>query len=358
MAAFTSQEMADMHLIYGEARGNGMEAQRLYQERFPNRRHPHHATFASIHQRLRDSGTFQVDRHDTGRERTVRTPGFEEQVLEMVAQDPTTSTRAVGRAMGVAHSTVWEVWHEDLLYPFHLRKVQAMGAADFPLRVQFANWFQERQAIDPLFSSRVLYTDEACFTRDGCFNSRNSHVWSEDNPRETHQRGYQQRFSVNVWCGIVHDHIIGPHIFPDRLTGHLYREFLEDTLPLLLEDVPLNIRHGMWYMHDGAPPHFSREARDYLDTAFPGLWIGNGGPIRWPPRSPDLNPLDFFLWGHVKNTVFATPVLTQENLVARVHAACNSVRDIPDVFQRVRASMLHRCNLCIEVEGRHFEQLL
>ena len=35
--------------------------------------------------------------------------------------------------------------------------------------------------------------------------------------------------------------------------------------------------------------------------------IGQGGPVPWPARSPDLNPLDFWLWGHLKAMVYAAP---------------------------------------------------
>jgi hypothetical protein len=37
--------------------------------------------------------------------------------------------------------------------------------------------------------------------------------------------------------------------------------------------------------------------REYLNTHFPGRWIGKTAPIAWPPRSPDLTPLYFFLTG-------------------------------------------------------------
>jgi hypothetical protein len=53
-------------------------------------------------------------------------------------------------------------------------------------------------------------------------------------------------------------------------------------------------------MHDGAPPHFSIAVREFLDNMYPARWIGWGGPIVWPRRSPDLNPVDFHLWGHEK----------------------------------------------------------
>jgi hypothetical protein len=42
-----------------------------------------------------------------------------------------------------------------------------------------------------------------------------------------------------------------------------------------------------------------------------GRWIGRGGPIAWPPRSPDLTPLDIFLWGYVKNTVYQVKINDQ-----------------------------------------------
>ena len=47
-------------------------------------------------------------------------------------------------------------------------------------------------------------------------------------------------------------------------------------------------------MHDGAPTHFSRVVREYLNVRLREKWIGRGGPIQWPARSLDLNPLDFF----------------------------------------------------------------
>jgi hypothetical protein len=55
----------------------------------------------------------------------------------------------------------------------------------------------------------------------------------------------------------------------------------------------------------GAPVHFVHIVHDYLNVNFPGRWVGRGGPIAWPPRSPDLTPLDVFLWGSVKDQVAA-----------------------------------------------------
>jgi hypothetical protein len=53
-------------------------------------------------------------------------------------------------------------------------------------------------------------------------------------------------------------------------------------------------RARMWYMHDGAPAHFSRAVRDVLSNTYQYWRIGRGGPTAWPPLAPDLSPLDFY----------------------------------------------------------------
>ena len=47
-------------------------------------------------------------------------------------------------------------------------------------------------------------------------------------------------------------------------------------------------------------------------------WIGHQGPTKWPAHSPDLNPLDFYLWGHLKAIVYSTPIHNMEILRQRI----------------------------------------
>jgi hypothetical protein len=43
--------------------------------------------------------------------------------------------------------------------------------------------------------------------------------------------------------------------------------------------VPVNERFRLWFQQDGAPPHFSRTAREELTLQFGENWIGRDGPI-------------------------------------------------------------------------------
>jgi len=54
----------------------------------------------------------------------------------------------------------------------------------------------------------------------------------------------------------------------------------------------------MRFHQDDASAHYDQRVREYLNKVFPAKrWLGRGEAILWLPRSPDLNPLDFFLWG-------------------------------------------------------------
>ena len=75
------------HDVLRAAGGDGRRALRMYQERFPIRNHPHHTMFARLYQRLREAGYLRP-RCIGGRPRQTRTPGFEEEVLERVGNDP------------------------------------------------------------------------------------------------------------------------------------------------------------------------------------------------------------------------------------------------------------------------------
>ncbi|GLV46683.1 hypothetical protein CBL_21321, partial [Carabus blaptoides fortunei] len=133
------------------------------------------------------------------------------------------------------------------------------------------------------------------------FNRNNHCRWLEANNNQYRTTNFQQRFGVNVWVGIL-DKKVMYHIFEENLSGPVYLNFLQNELEELLEELPLNVLNNYrYFQQDGAPPHNAQICVDYLNTTKPNFWIGTNGPIKWPARSPDLTPLDFFLWPYVKD---------------------------------------------------------
>ena len=223
MERFTNAELADMHLMYGAAAGNASRAAQLYRERFPNREVPGHRFFTNLHRRLRETGSFRVNRLETGRPRN----NHQEEIIQHFEEHPRDSTRSAAQILGISsNALVWRVLHEHHLHPYHFQRVQSLLPADHGPRLQYARWFLDKEATDSNFSKKVLFTDEACFTRGGVFNQHNNHHWSANNPHNIHIHSYQHRFSVNVWAGIVDDHLIGPYLLLTALTGPSYKIFL------------------------------------------------------------------------------------------------------------------------------------
>ena len=111
------------------------------------------------------------------------------------------------------------------------------------------------------------------------------------------------------------------------------------------------------FQQDGASPHYSLIVREYLDQTFPDRWCGRGsggqGWREWPARSPDLTPLDFFLWGYVKNLVYQVKIRDVNHLKARITDAIGTVT--PAMLGRVWGELEFRLDLCRAINGSHIE---
>lgn len=113
-----------------------------------------------------------------------------------------------------------------------------------------------------------------------------------------------------------------------------------------------------YFMQDGAPAHYARIVRDFLNEIWPNCWIGRGSSFfEWAPRSPDLNPLDFFFWGYAKQEVYKPPRPANiDSLIDRIHEVCRMV-ETKACLENVYNNFMDRLNLCLFVEGQHFEQM-
>lgn len=80
------------------------------------------------------------------------------------------------------------------------------------------------------------------------------------------------------------------------------------------------------------------------------------GPTAWPPRSPDLTSMDFFLWGFVKSDVYKVEPTTREDMMERICQCFNRIN--VDMLYNVRRSFIKRLQCCVHQNGGHFEQLL
>lgn len=353
---FTNNEMRDMICVYAQANFCGRRARRTYLRLYPNRAPPNHQTFKSIYDRLGETGEFRPKRN-IGRPKII-TADQEDEILIQVAENPEVSTRRLAAATGISQSSIFRILKKENLRPFHFTPVQNLLARDLPARVEFSEFLRNEQRANRNFLENILFTDEATFTRRGVFNWRNSHYWDVENPHLPKESHFQQEFKINVWCGIVGDRLLGPYELPPNLNGNSYLNFLQTELFDEMETWPLNIIRNVWFMQDGAPAHYSREVRNYLNLQFPHRWIGRGSEFRWPARSPDFNPMDYYFWGHMKTLVYSQAINNRQELWHQIQNASQYIRNQPNIFFKVRHSLSKRIRKCIDVDGGHFEHLL
>ncbi|GFT78424.1 uncharacterized protein TNCV_982001 [Trichonephila clavipes] len=82
----------------------------------------------------------------------------------------------------------------------------------------------------------------------------------------------------------------------------------------------------LWFQQDGATCHTARATIDLLKDTFGDRLISRFGPVNWPPRSCDLTPLDYFLWGYVKSLVYADKPQTPDHLQDNIRRVMADIR--------------------------------
>ena len=98
---------------------------------------------------------------------------------------------------------------------------------------------------------------------------------------------------VTEGVGLSCEGVVGPDILHRTVDQHVYQDVLTGTaIPHIRQ-----MNENVYFQQDGAPPHYALTVRALLDKEFPNKWIGRRGPIEWPPRSPDLTPIDFLFLG-------------------------------------------------------------
>ena len=92
---------------------------------------------------------------------------------------------------------------------------------------------------------------------------------------------------------------------------------------------------------------------NFLEEIFADRIISTG---LWPSRSPDLSPLDFWLWTELKEKVYRNNPKTLEDLQRFITVEINNIT--PALLQRTFNNLIKRVTKCREVNGLRFEDLL
>lgn len=279
-------------------------------------------------------------------------------VRDVFVRSPGKSTRSASLELQIPQPTVWKILRKRLkMTPYKLQLVQSLNDNDKVVRKNFCQEMQHCLENDDTLFNRLIFSDECTFHISGKVNRHNVRVWGTENPRETVQH-IRDSPKVNVFCALSCEKVYGPFFFQEpSVTGRIYLDMLTEWLmPQLHED-----SCNFIFVQDGAPPHWYSDVRGYLDEHLPRRWIGRASEENvvfqpWPPRSPDLTPCDFFLWGYVKDRVFVPPLPVDiDDLKQRITNALATVNR--EMLSRVWSEFDYRVDICRVANGAHIEHL-
>ncbi|GFT96668.1 putative transposable element [Trichonephila clavipes] len=193
----------------------------------------------------------------------------------------------------------------------------AIHQNDHQARSRFVEWAQNEITVVPEFHKRILFSDEAHFWLKGYVNKQNCRIWSEVNPQMYVETPLHPE-KLTVWCALW--------------AGEL------------------------WFQQDGATCHTARATIDFLKYTFGDRLYSRFGPVNWPPRSCDLTPLDYFLWGYVKSLVYADKPQTLDHLEDNIRRVIGDIR--PQMLEKVIENWTSRLDYIRASRGSHMPEIL
>ncbi|GFX44176.1 DUF4817 domain-containing protein [Trichonephila clavipes] len=112
----------------------------------------------------------------------------------------------------------------------------------------------------------------------------------------------------------------------------------------------------LWFQQDGATCHIVRTTIDLLKDTFDDRLISRFGPVNWPPRSCDLTPLDYFLWGYVKSLVYADKPQTLDHMEDNIRRVIADIR--PQMLEKVIENWTSRLDYIQASRSSHMPEII
>ena len=277
-----------------------------------------------------------------------------DRVREFFNDDDTISVRVASRALGLSKSMIWRILRKVLKWKsYREREVQPLTDEHRAKRRVFC---RKMKGMGEGFPRQVIFSDEKWFSLVPHPNRQNTRIWAPCQPNKTNECRVQGASKVMAWVGVVGNKVLPVHWFEEKkgVNGEAYLSLLKDKVWPAVRSVAN--RKNLYFQQDGATPHTTNQVMEFLHNKFHGRVISRKADFEWPPKSPDLNPLDYWFWGHCEAEVLRTKPTTLDELKEEVEAFCETVSG--DVVEKSIMNIVKRIKYCAAEKGGHFEHKL
>lgn len=295
------------------------------------------------------SGDAARKTHDRSMSRK-RSQNFIKRLEELVEEDPSQSTRTLAAKLNIGTTTIRRALEEDLRCKSYRLMVRQMLSDKMKAkRVERCSLLLT--SLKGSAAGRIrLFSDEKIFCLDAKVNRQNDR-WIAQDPEDVPVIGRTKHSaSVHVLMVISSEgHVMQPHFFQkgQNVTADVYLNVLKNVVKPWIIEVAGDRPYV--FQQDGAPAHTSHRVQNWLDDNVDMFWFKEF----WPPSSPDLNPLDYYLWSVLERESNKRSHNTVESLRAAIkEAAANIPADhVVNACRRFRP----RLEAVIEADGGWIE---
>lgn len=325
---------------------NNMGARKIIQM-FPNKNWKL-STVSYFLKHYRENGTVQI-KGGRGRKRSGRSQVNIQRVRQIVENNnpsDVTSARKISRITTIKRTTVQRILKSDLnlkVYKkVYCQKLTIENKRRRKIRCQqLLRRFRSREDI-----SKIWFSDEKVFFLRQPKNTQNNRVYSTAaKKREVPLERLlipRAHFAESVMVSLgVSKSGKTSVIFIDKNVKINSEVYQQHVLANLLYEIE-NIDDTYCFQQDGAPSHTSRSTIRYLQENCPEFIE----PELWPPNSPDLNPVDYSIWGILESMVYTNYNITTIDELKRRIVYCW------DMFSQ------HIINNCIDQWRRRLQAVV
>jgi transposase len=261
--------------------------------------------------------------YSPGRPRIARTKGNIQKVKSRLQRKKRVSSRKLANELGISRRSVQRILQSDLGCRPYKKIIEPFLTDDHKIkRKKFANWirtnFKKEQTM------KILFSDEKMFDIDGVYNAQNDRVWAVDRAEADKNGAIQPKrkfpAKVMVWLGVCSEGVTPLVILDEGTINH--DRYIREVLPVALKYGNKVFGDDWVYQQDGAKPHIHKLTQQWCSDNFPSFINKD----RWPPNSPDLNPLDYSIWDELVHAMNWSKIISKKTLIEELKRSVKKIR--------------------------------
>ena len=308
-------------------------------------------TVQKIIKRYRDTGSVD-DKPRSGRPKSACSSKNIKNIKDKIRRNPNRSMRQMAKEHKISKGSVRNIVKNNLkLHPYRIQKAQKPTEQANSSRVAKSKALITRLSNGALLNT--LWTDEKLFTVEQAFNKQNNRILASSiaNASDRIVERCAHPASVMVWAGVT-SRFKTPLIFVEpgvKIDKHYYIDKILEAV--VIPWARKTFKSKKWlFQQDGAPAHTARLTQKW----FRDNLIDFISKEEWPGYSPDLNPMDFSVWGYLENKACATPHKNLNSLKASLIREWNKMP--LDMLRATVEAVPTRLKACINSNGNRFEK--